>query len=219
MEYTIHLFVGAGIAAFIALIAFMIGYVWKERQHEQYNANARDAFESERKAWRGHRDLAGQQLEKLKMWRNAVITPLLLNHLWDPAVHANDEDAAVHTLLCWEGANALNPEISVAARKLINKAKREHGKKLRGQFERKLKREIDKVLSDTQRVRVESDMWKHSSQSNAENLANARFEMSMYQGAVSQALDNFIRLPSVRNACQRDINEQHKAIQADITGV
>lgn len=218
MQFTIDLFVGAGIAIVITLLAFMIGYVWKERQHEQCNADAREAFEAERKAWRGHRDLADQQLEKLKMWRNAVITPLLLNHLWDPMVHANDEDAAVHTLLCWEGANALNPEISVAARKLINKAKREHGKKLRGQFERKLKREIDTVKLNLQSLRVECDTWKTRSQNNAENLANARFELSMYQGAVSQALDNFIRLPSVRNACQRDINEQHLAIQADITG-
>lgn len=211
MEYTIDLFIGAGIAAFIALIAFMIGYVWKERQHEQYNADAREAFEAERKAWRGHRDHLGQQCEKLKMWRNAVITPLLLNHLWDPMVHANDEDAAVHTLLCWEGANALNPEISVAARKLINKAKREHGKKLRRQFERKLSKLVSNHEQEVKHITIRKDEW-------ATACATTRSEFSMYQGAVSQALDTFIRLPSVRNACQKDINTQHLTIQADITG-
>lgn len=221
MDYTIDLFIGAGIAAFIALIAFMIGYVWKERQYEQYSqdlmASWQKSFDGETKILKDQLAMHEHWANIIGPWRTHIIDTLTMLHLYRNE-HVNDPELALHDLLAWEAGNALNPDISVAARKLINKAKREHGKKLRGQFERKLKREIDKVLSDTQRVRVECDMWKKSSQTNAENMANARFELSMYQGTVSQALDNYIRLPSVRNACQKYINEQHKDAQEAMNG-
>jgi hypothetical protein len=95
----------------------------------------------------------------------------------------------------------------------INKAKREHGKKIRKAADRKLERverEYEAQLAMAAEVILKA---RTVSKDRLIASANARSELSAFQSIVSQELENFIRLPSVRNACIKAINQQHKAWQ------
>jgi hypothetical protein len=96
---------------------------------------------------------------------------------------------------------------------LILKAKREHGKKVRKAADRKLERTERDYEARMNSLLNTSNLWKSQCQRNAENLGHARAELSAFQSIVSQELDNYIRLPSVRNACLKAINANHKAWQ------
>lgn len=112
-----------------------------------------------------------------------------------------------------EAQMTLDPTISKQAAALINKAKREHGKKIRKAADRKLERverEYEAQLAMAAEVILKA---RTLSKDRLIASANARSELSAFQSIVSQELENFIRLPSVRNACIKAINQQHKAWQ------
>ena len=112
-----------------------------------------------------------------------------------------------------EAQMTLDPTISKQAAALINKAKREHGKEIRKAADRKLERverEYEAQLAMAAEVILKA---RTVSKDRLIASANARSELSAFQSIVSQELENFIRLPSVRNACIKAINQQHKAWQ------
>lgn len=112
-----------------------------------------------------------------------------------------------------EAQMSLDPTISKQAAALINKAKREHGKKIRKAADRKLERverEYEAQLAMAAEVILKA---RTVSKDRLIASANARSELSAFQSIVSQELENFIRLPSVRNACIKAINQHHKAWQ------
>ena len=112
-----------------------------------------------------------------------------------------------------EAQMTLDPTISKQAAALINKAKREHGKKIRKAADRKLER-VEREYEAQLAVAAEVILKARTiSKERLIASANARSELSAFQSIVSQELENFIRLPSVRNACIKAINQQHKAWQ------
>lgn len=98
--------------------------------------------------------------------------------------------------------NLLDEQAKVPA--LINKAKREHGKKIRKAADRKLER-----VERTYEAELANQKGKYND--GMKSLAIARSELSAFQSIVGQELENFVRLPSVRNKMLAAINQQHKA--------
>lgn len=97
--------------------------------------------------------------------------------------------------------------------KQILKAKREHGKKVRKSADRKLERTEREYEAHIQEWQKMHDAGVAARDNLARNIATARGELSAFQSIVDQELHNFIRLPSVRNACKKAINTNHKAWQ------
>lgn len=105
--------------------------------------------------------------------------------------------------------NLLDEQAKVPA--MILKAKREHGKKIRKAAERKLERTEREY---EQRLQLYKDSLESAQASNnivRGSLGEIRAELSAFQGIVGQELENFVRLPSVRNKMLAAINQQHKA--------
>lgn len=126
----------------------------------------------------------------------------------------NPKDPAIHQLaqiLRVSEQMALDPAISRGANQLINKAKREHGKKVRKAADRKLER-VEREYE--QRLQLYKDSLESAQGSNSiirGNLGEIRAELSAFQSIVGQELENFVRLPSVRNKMLAAINQKHKA--------
>lgn len=95
--------------------------------------------------------------------------------------------------------------------KLINKAKREHGKKIRKAADRKLERTEREYEARINSLRVSLSSMQESNTSIRGNLGEIRAELTAFQSIVGQELENFVRLPSVRNKMLAAINQQHKA--------
>lgn len=134
----------------------------------------------------------------------------IVAHCYNPNKPAMDQ---LLDILRIEAQMTLDPTISKQAAALINKAKREHGKKIRKAADRKLER-VEREY-EAQLAMAAEVILKASTVSKDRLIAsaNARSELSAFQSIVSQELENFIRLPSVRNACIKAINQQHKAWQ------
>lgn len=152
----------------------------------------------------------------LKDWSNAstymhaLHEAAIVAHCYNPNKPAMEQ---LLDVLRIEAQMTLDPTISKQAAALINKAKREHGKKVRKAADRKLERTEREY---EQRIKLYKDSLESAQGSNnilRANIGEIRAELSGYQSIVSQELDNFIRLPSVRNACIKAINQQHKAWQ------
>lgn len=141
--------------------------------------------------------------------RNMVIDALMINnvfkqeHLTDPLLALADLIKSEHQAVL----DVNSPEI----KRLLNKTKREHGKKVRKAADRKLEkteREYEQYLKVSQ---DNTDWWRTDAHKQREHAHVLRQEFSMYQGMVMDNLEKYIRLPSVRNACIYALNEQHKA--------
>lgn len=202
---------------FIAIICTMIGYVLRDTDHiRALDAERGNHLAAQIEYCKANDNLQDQvialskDVEHLTMWREAVYNLCIINHIdWDET----NADATLAFLFYVEKKEALDPAVSREARALINKAKREHGKKVRKAADRKLERTEREYEARLNTQLNSKNLWKAEAQNRAEALALARNEFSMYQGIVSQELDHFIRLPSVRKACNESINRQHKALQ------
>lgn len=207
--YTVQLFdiVMASLMALL-LILFFTSLVWsmasvKIKALNEQHDRLYDAMNEEH-------DAMYESMHTYKGYMDAVQDLAVIYFCYDPTIGPR---AQLSEILRLERMMELDPSISQAAQKLIVKAKREHGKKIRKAADRKLER-VERDYE--QRI----NMWKASlvksheeSLAHAASVASARSELSAYQSIVSQELDNFIRLPSVRNACIKAINQQHKAWQ------
>lgn len=105
--------------------------------------------------------------------------------------------------------NLLDEQAKVPA--LINKAKREHGKKIRKAANRKLERIEREYKAHMLSLRISIREKQNANTTIRGNLGEIRAELSAFQSIVGQELENFVRLPSVRNKMLAAINQQHKA--------
>lgn len=162
----------------------------------------------------GNADLREYNAKLLHDWSIASVYMYVLHDIaviygcYNPEKHPNEQLADLMRL---EAKMAVDPAISREANQLINKAKREHGKKIRKAADRKLER-VEREYE--QRLQLYKDSLESAQASNniiRGNLGEIRAELSAFQSIVGQELENFVRLPSVRNACLKAINQQHQA--------
>lgn len=93
----------------------------------------------------------------------------------------------------------------------INKAKREHGKKIRKAADRKLERTERAYEERIAAMHITISSMQQSNTYLRGELGEIRAELTAFQSIVGQELENFVRLPSVRNKMLATINQQHKA--------
>ena len=151
-----------------------------------------------------------EDLLSAQAWRDAVIELCVVNHIsWD----ANNPEATLAFLMHVESQMALDPTISKQAAALINKAKREHGKKIRKAADRKLERTERAYEERIAAMHITISSMQQSNTYLRGELGEIRAELTAFQSIVGQELENFVRLPSVRNKMLATINQQHKAWQ------
>lgn len=207
--YTVQLFdiVMASLMALL-LILFFTSLVWsmasvKLKAINEQHDRLYDAMNEEH-------DAMYESLHTYKEYMDAVQDLAVIYFCYDPTIGPR---AQLSEILRLERMMELDPNISQAAHKMIVKAKREHGKKIRKAADRKLERTERDYEARIDVLKKYVEDYKQLYKGALGNTANARSELSAYQSIVSQELDNFIRLPSVRNACIKAINANHKAWQ------
>lgn len=152
----------------------------------------------------------------LQDWSNAstymyaMHEAAIVAHCYNPNKTAMDQLIDILRIEC---QMSLDPTISKQAASMINKAKREHGKKIRKSVDRKIDRAARECEGRLTIMLNEKNAWKANAQRAHAAVGETRSELSAFQSIVDQELHNFIRLPSVRNACIKAINQQHKAWQ------
>ena len=218
MTYETGLMVMAA-SVFVAIVFTLIGHSMATDECQRNMADSREGFDNERKLLQSachtalnQRDMA-EELAKRGidihvMLVSAILEGLRINNVFKEE-HLDDPMLALIDLIKSEHKAVLDVN-SPEVKRIISKAKREHGKKVRKADDRKLEkseRAYEQRLIEKQNV---SDMWKRSAEISNEQAHVIAQEFAMYQGIVSQELDNYIRLPSVRNACIKAINAQHQ---------
>ncbi len=188
----------------VIAFAFSMGYeIWRNKLEIQKTVNA------------GALDMADSLYTKLNhalKWKHAVQDALLLLHTsWSE--DAQDAQRDLRLLIETEISMALDPRISQAATRLVTKAKREHGKKIRAQADRKLAKaerayeeriaHDQKHITDLTNRVFEEEKWKRL----------ARAELSRFQGALMDVLEAKVKLPSVRQSLVDELNRRHTEIQ------
>lgn len=141
----------------------------------------------------------------------------IVAHCYNPNKPAMEQ---LLDILRIEAQMTLDPTISKQAAALINKAKREHGKKIRKAADRKLERVEREYEARIASLRITAETqqrsrehFAHENQTLRSDIGVIRAELSAFQSIVGQELENFVRLPSVRNKMLAAINQQHKAWQ------
>lgn len=199
----------AVLAVLLIAFAFSMGHeIWRNKLELQKSVNE------------GAVSMADSLYAKLQdalKWKHAVQDSLLLLHTsWS----ADEQDAQrdLSLLIETEISMALDPAISQGALRLVNKAKREHGKKIRAQADRKLARS----------ERDYEERLRHNQQ-HITDLANrifeeekykrlARAELSQFQGALMDVLEAKVKLPTVRQSLLDELNRRHVEIQLNLKG-
>lgn len=95
----------------------------------------------------------------------------------------------------------------------ILKAKREHGKKIRKQADRKLEKAERDCEVRLNEMLVRLNQWKHDAHKHVEYAACVRFEFSQFQSIISDVLENQVKLRPVRNKLFDEINKRHKQLK------
>lgn len=144
-------------------------------------------------------------LLKAEQWKDVMLDQLTVDFLLN-AENSDSPSQALVDLLTHHYKLALDPAVSRGANQLINKAKREHGKKIRA----KHARELAKMAAEYERQAQVATGVRHR-QSKA--LALSRAEFSFYQSLIVCTLEKYVPLASVRNAFIKYINEAHKRWQ------
>lgn len=132
----------------------------------------------------------------------------IVAHCYNPNKPAMDQ---LLDILRIEAQMTLDPTISKQAAALINKAKREHGKKIRKAADRKLERTERTYEERIAAMHITISSMQQSNTYLRGELGEIRAELTAFQSIVGQELENFVRLPSVRNKMLATINQQHKA--------
>ena len=221
MDFNTWLMIVGGLV-FTAGMFTLIGHSLATDECQKNIADSRTYIEKERELLRSNcRTALNQRDNALKLVEtgivehneltNLIITSLRINNVFKQE-HLSDALLALTDLIKSEHQAVLDvnsPEI----KRIISKAKREHGKKIRKAADRKLEKS---ERTYEQRLIVKQnciDLWKREAIDVREQINFNSQEFAMFQGIVSQELDNYIRLPSVRNACIKAINANHKAWQ------
>lgn len=221
MDFNTWLMIVGGLV-FTAGVFTLIGHSLATDECQKNIADSRTYIEKERELLRSNcRTALNQRDNALKLVEtgivehneltNLIITSLRINNVFKQE-HLSDALLALTDLIKSEHQAVLDvnsPEI----KRIISKAKREHGKKVRKAADRKLEKS-----ERTYDLKVSSEIdakefWRTEYVHQKAQVVEIRQEFAMYQGIVSQELDNYIRLPSVRNACIKAINANHKAWQ------
>ena len=205
-----------GALVFTAGIFTLYGHSLATDECQRNMSASREGFDSERKALQAKcraalndRTRAIADSDKHINLRNMVIDALMINNVFKQE-HLTDPLLALADLIKSEHQAVLDVE-SPEIKRLLNKTKREHGKKVRKAADRKLEkteRDYEQRLIAKQNT---LDMWKQTADITNTQAHSIAQEFSMYQGMVMDNLEKYIRLPSVRNACIYALNEQHKA--------
>lgn len=205
-----------GALVFTAGIFTLYGHSLATDECQRNLGDSREAFNDERNNLRKGLiasnkviDIMSNGLRESNNLRNMVIDALMINNVFKQE-HLTDPLLALTDLIKSEHQAVLDVE-SPEIKRLLNKTKREHGKKVRKAADRKLEkteRDYEQQLIAKQNT---SDLWKRGCDEQREHAHVLRQEFSMYQGMVMDNLEKYIRLPSVRNACIYALNEQHKA--------
>lgn len=218
MDFNTWMMIVGGLV-FTAGMFTLIGHSMATDECQRNMADSREGFDNERKLLQSachtalnQRDMA-EELAKRGidihvMLVSAILEGLRINNVFKEE-HLDDPMLALIDLIKSEHKAVLDvnsPEI----KRIISKAKREHGKKVRKAADRKLA-QVESVYKQRLLEKVNMlDIWKREAIDVREQINLISQEFSMYQGIVSQELDNYIRLPSVRNACIKAINAQHQ---------
>lgn len=156
-----------------------------------------------------------KEWSEASVYMYAVHDAATVNWCLDPTKNAHDQ--LIDLIRTCENM-ALDPAISLGAQSLINKAKREHGKKIRKAADRKLERVEREYEARIASLRITAETqqrsrehFAHENQTLRSDIGVIRAELSAFQSIVGQELENFVRLPSVRNKMLAAINQQHKA--------
>lgn len=219
MDFNTWMMIVGGLV-FTAGMFTLIGHSMATDECQRNMADSREGFDNERAslqfAYRiavSQRDIA-EELAKRGIdihveLVGAILEGLRINDVFKEE-HLDDPMLALLDLIKSEHQAVLDvnsPEI----KRIINKAKREHGKKVRKAADRKMEKTERAYDLKVSAEKDAKDFWRTEYVHQKVQVAEIRQELSMYQGIVSQELDNYIRLPSVRNACIKAINAQHKA--------
>lgn len=219
MDFNTWMMIVGGLV-FTAGMFTLIGHSMATDECQRNMADSREGFDNERAslqfAYRiavSQRDIA-EELAKRGIdihveLVGAILEGLRINDVFKEE-HLDDPMLALLDLIKSEHQAVLDvnsPEI----KRIINKAKREHGKKVRKAADRKMEKTERAYDLKVSAEKDAKDFWRTEYVHQKVQVAEIRQELSMYQGIVSQELDNYIRLPSVRNACNKAINAQHKA--------
>ena len=215
MDFNTWMMIVGGLV-FTAGMFTLIGHSMATDECQRNIADSREGFDNERKALQAKcrtalndRTRAIADSGKHNELVDLIIHALRVNDVFREE-HLNNSVLALGDLIKSEHQAVLDVN-SPEVKRIISKAKREHGKKVRKAADRKLEkteRTYDQRLIEKQNV---SDMWKRSADISNEQAHVIAQEFAMYQGIISQELDNYICLPSVRNACVKAINAQHQA--------
>lgn len=199
----------------VLLILFFTSLVWsmasvKIKALNEQHDRLYDAMNEEH-------DAMYESMHTYKAYMDAMHDAAIISFTYDPTKTPLQQLIDVVNAVKQE---VLDPCISTEAQKLIIKAKREHGKKIRKAADRKLERtereyearitSLNIAAKTQQRSR---EHFAHENQTLRSDIGVIRAELSAFQSIVGQGLENFVRLPSVRNACIKAINQQHKAWQ------
>lgn len=162
----------------------------------------------------GNADLREYNAKLLHDWSIASVYMYVLHDIaviygcYNPEKHPNEQLA---DLLSLEAKMAVDPAISREANQLINKAKREHGKKIRKAADRKLERFEREYEARINSLQITVKSMQQSNTTIRANMGEIRSELTAFQGITMRVLDNFVRLPSVRKKMIESINQQHQA--------
>lgn len=219
MDFNTWMMIVGGLV-FTAGMFTLIGHSMATDECQRNMAVSREGFDNERASLQfacrtalNQRDraeeLAKRGIDIHVKLVGAILEGLRINDVFKEA-HLDDPMLALMDLIKSEHQAVLDvnsPEI----KRIISKAKREHGKKVRKAADRKLEKTERTYDIKVSAEKDAKDFWRTEYVHQKVQVAEIRQELSMYQGIVSQELDNYIRLPSVRNACIKAINAQHKA--------
>lgn len=192
------------LAVLVIAFAFSMGYeIWRDSYEMQVQRTTDSKALSD--------DLHQQLVDALK-WKYAVQDALLLLHTsWSE--DAQDAQRDLSLLIETEISMALDPRISQGAARLVTKAKREHGKKIRAQADRKLTKAVTEQKRVTAAKQTELDQWKRQAGLAEEHKQLARAELHRFQGALMDVLEAKIKLPTVRQSLVDELNRRHTEIQ------
>lgn len=215
MDFNTWMMIVGGLVSTAGMFT-LIGHSMATDECQRNMADSREGFDNERKALQSKcraalndRARAIADSGKHNELIDIIIHALRVNdvfkeeHLDDPMLALTDLIKSEHQAVL----DVNSPEI----KRIISKAKREHGKKVRKAADRKLEKTERAYDLKVSAEKDAKDFWRTEYVHQKVQVAEIRQELSMYQGIVSQELDNYIRLPSVRNACNKAINAQHKA--------
>lgn len=211
------LYLSAACAAVILFVVYCTGYVYRERQNELYIKSLMQESK-EHRVLREHYealfDDADAQLDKVTIWKNAVMDLATINFTVLPEGIMDDPRAVLARVIDSELEFALDPRISKQAKNLITRGVRQANKKARAKAERvALAHAQELERTKTVHTNIVSQMRITRDQL-IKQASNAQFYHSQYQGVLVHVLEQKVKLSSVRKNILNEINSLATKIPA-----